>query len=125
MPLATTLSSCVPVLRVADARRSCDFYCGALGFRKLWEHQREAGLPLLVSVERGGARLFLTEHPETETGALVYLYASDVDALAHELRERGVAIDDGPADRPWGMREMHVRDPDGNQLRFGRSTDRV
>lgn len=27
-------------------------------------------------------------------------------------------IDTGPVDQPWGNREMYVKDPDGNSIRF-------
>jgi catechol 2,3-dioxygenase-like lactoylglutathione lyase family enzyme len=41
-----------------------------------------------------------------------------VDALHAELVARGVVIDTGPVDQTWGNREMYVKDPDGNSLRF-------
>ena len=37
----------------------------------------------------------------------------DVDALGYELGEAGVEIIEPPTDKPWGLREMHIRDPDG------------
>lgn len=39
---------------------------------------------------------------------------TDVDARAAELAERGVSIAFGPIDRPWGMRHVAFRDPDGH-----------
>jgi uncharacterized glyoxalase superfamily protein PhnB len=36
----------------------------------------------------------------------------DVDAVGHELEEAGVDIIELPADKPWGLREMQIRDPD-------------
>lgn len=38
----------------------------------------------------------------------------DVDARAAELAERGVSIAYGPVDRPWGVRHIGFRDPDGH-----------
>lgn len=35
-----------------------------------------------------------------------------------ELVGRGVAIHLAPTDQTWGDREMCVRDPDGNGIRF-------
>lgn len=110
--------TCIPVLQVGSAQRSLDFYCHQLGFRRDWHHQLQPGLPF-ASVSRGGATLYLTEHPESTVGALVYVYVDDVEALFRELRARGVEPDLGPVEQTWGIKELHVTDPDGNKLRFG------
>ena len=38
----------------------------------------------------------------------------DVDAMCAELRRRGVALLNGPMDRPWGIRTATFRDPAGH-----------
>jgi catechol 2,3-dioxygenase-like lactoylglutathione lyase family enzyme len=38
--------------------------------------------------------------------------------LHREFRGKGVPIALSPTDQTWGTREMYVRDPDGNCLRF-------
>lgn len=38
----------------------------------------------------------------------------DVDARAAELAERGISLAYGPIDRPWGVRHIAFRDPDGH-----------
>ena len=42
----------------------------------------------------------------------------DVDALHAEFVGRGVKISVEPVDQTWGTREMYVRDPDNNCIRF-------
>jgi catechol 2,3-dioxygenase-like lactoylglutathione lyase family enzyme len=42
------------------------------------------------------------------------LGADDVDALADELKSRGVELLNGPMDRPWGIRTASFRDPGGH-----------
>jgi catechol 2,3-dioxygenase-like lactoylglutathione lyase family enzyme len=121
--MTAKLLSSVPVLQISNAERSCEFYCGKLGFRKNWEHQFEPGFPWFVSLSRGPITLFLTEHPESAAGALVYLYVDDVDALAQEFRAHGGVIVYGPTSQPWGMREIQLHDPDGNRLRFGQDIE--
>ena len=37
----------------------------------------------------------------------------DVDAVVTELADRGVALLNGPVDRPWGIRTASFQDPDG------------
>jgi catechol 2,3-dioxygenase-like lactoylglutathione lyase family enzyme len=39
---------------------------------------------------------------------------TDVDARAADLAERGVSIAYGPVNRPWGVRHVAFRDPDGH-----------
>jgi uncharacterized glyoxalase superfamily protein PhnB len=44
-----------------------------------------------------------------------------VDALCDEYRAAGMLPSDArPRDTPWGTREFHLRDPDGNGLQFYR-----
>jgi len=42
----------------------------------------------------------------------------NVDALHRELAAKGVPIALEPTDQTWGNREMYVRDPDNNCVRF-------
>jgi catechol 2,3-dioxygenase-like lactoylglutathione lyase family enzyme len=100
----------VPVLYVADASRAVAWY-ERLGFYKEWEHQFEPGFPWFVSVMRGQARLYLSEHKgDARPNTLIHLYVGDIDAVSQEF---GVPVDeDGLAGR-----ECDFDDPDGNRLR--------
>jgi catechol 2,3-dioxygenase-like lactoylglutathione lyase family enzyme len=100
----------VPVLHVEDAARAVAWYA-RLGFVKEWAHQFEPGFPYLVSVARGGVRLYLSEHKgDARPDTLIHLYVKDIDAVSQEF---GIAVDeDGLAGR-----ECHLVDPDGNRLR--------
>jgi catechol 2,3-dioxygenase-like lactoylglutathione lyase family enzyme len=56
-----------------------------------------------------------------------YLRVSDVEALHAEfsragLPRKGIPRQDALEDKPWGMREFAVVDPDGNLLRIGQET---
>jgi len=105
-------ATATPFLRVADARASTDWYA-RLGFAFEFDHRFEPGLPLFVSVRRGQARLFLSEHTgDARPNTLVYLEVDDVDAIGAEF---GVV----PETAPWNMREVELVDPDGNRLRIG------
>lgn len=42
------------------------------------------------------------------------IIVEDVDAVCAELTEKGVALLNGPEDRPWGMRTANFQDPDGH-----------
>src|SRR5262249_31735484 len=97
-----------PILRVADAGRALAWY-GRLGFTKEWEHRFEPGMPAFVSIARGRARLFLSEHlGDARPDTLVYLVVGDIDAVVAEFgRPAG--------EPPWGG-ETDVRAPAGNGL---------
>ena len=49
---------------------------------------------------------------------MAYIRLSDVDAYHLELKGRNLAVSE-PQDRPYGMRDFEVVDPDGNRLAFG------
>jgi len=42
------------------------------------------------------------------------LGVTDVDKVCRRLAERGVALLNGPVDRPWGLRTASFRDPGGH-----------
>ena len=46
----------------------------------------------------------------------LWLQVRDVDAVGHELKNAGVDIIEVPTDKPWGLREMQIRDPDGMSI---------
>ena len=101
----------VPILHITNAQASIDWY-SQLGFTVEWQHAFKPGWPLYVSLQGGPARLHLSEHrldggPATH----VYLYVEDVDSII----PAGICVED----RPWGMREARLTDPDGNEVRVG------
>ena len=111
----------VPVLRMSSAAASEAFYCGALGFELEFsvpanETQRD---PCYMGVSRDGAGLHLSGHPgDGVFGGVVLFFCDDVDALHAEFIAKGVAIHLAPVDQTWGRRELYVRDPDENSVRF-------
>jgi len=102
----------VPILRAKDAEASALWYA-RLGFEVEWRHRFDEGMPLFIALRNGRSRLFLSEHTGDAPGpALVYLFHDDVDAIAESFGRRAEPM-------PWGMREVHLTDPDGNALRVG------
>ena len=104
----------IPILRIGNADRAVAWY-GRLGFTKEWEHRFEPGMPAFVSIARGRARLFLSEHAgDARPGTLVYLVVGDIDAVLAEFGR--------PAGEPPYGCEAELRDPDGNRLRISTPT---
>lgn len=113
------LTSVTPVLRVADYPRAREFWTLKLGFLV----GEEGGDPPRFGVlHRDAARLFLDAwHGPDQTpspGWRAYFHVSDVDDLAEALRRADCTFE-GPANAPYGMREIVVTDPDGNRVCFG------
>jgi uncharacterized glyoxalase superfamily protein PhnB len=53
----------------------------------------------------------------------VYMWVDDVEAVHADLQERGANILHGPTERPWGMREIRVRELNGYVLGIGQPLD--
>ncbi|MEJ7602898.1 MAG: bleomycin resistance family protein [Kofleriaceae bacterium] len=112
------LSCARPIFNVHSLRASQAYYRDALGFKLDWDH---GDPPDFGSVSRGDTQLFMCQGCQGTPGAWMMVFARDVDKLHAELVERKAVIRMPPTDMPWGLREMHVSDPDGNVLRFGSS----
>lgn len=115
------LGPAIPVLHVTSAQAARHFYVEMLGFHCAFSYQAQPDLedPVYMGVQRGGAWLHLSSFSgDGVCGAVAYIVVDDVDALAAEFRAKGLVIDTGPIDQTWGNREMYVRDPDRNSLRF-------
>jgi len=116
------LKQAIPVLHMSNADASQAFYCGLLGFRLEFqvpasETKRD---PCYMGVIRDGMALHLSSHAgDGVAGGVVYFLTDDVDALHAEFVARNVRIHIAPVNQTWGMRELYVRDPDGNSVRFG------
>jgi glyoxalase superfamily protein len=82
------------------------------GFQKEWEHQFEPGLPWFVSIARGKARLYLSEHTgDARPDTLIHPYVNDIDAVSKEF---GVSVEE----EGLAGRECDLSDPDGNRRRI-------
>jgi uncharacterized glyoxalase superfamily protein PhnB len=113
----------IPVLHVTSSSAAEDFYCNRLGFRKRFAYRVDDARmdPCYMGLVRDDAWLHLSSFSgDGVAGGCVYLLVDDVDGLHDELLHSSVRIDLEPTDQTWGNREMYVRDPDGNSIRFVR-----
>jgi uncharacterized protein YndB with AHSA1/START domain/uncharacterized glyoxalase superfamily protein PhnB len=117
------VTDATPVLKVRTMARAIAFYAGVLGAEVLWTWHGgdEGGDPVYTGLRIGEARLHLSSFAgDGAFGTTVYLTVSDVDTLAARIAAGAAdALEYGPVDQPWGRRELYVRDPDNNALRFG------
>jgi catechol 2,3-dioxygenase-like lactoylglutathione lyase family enzyme len=109
-------------LFVEDPQGSKEFYERVLGVTAIFQDDDSAALrlenlvlnllkapaarelvaPAQVAPRDGSSRFQLT------------IWVDDADAIAAELRSRGVELLNGPMDREWGMRTASFADPDGH-----------
>ena len=125
------LESVHPVLMSRDVGASVRFY-ERLGFSSTFQDNPVE--PRYAGIRRDGVELHLQWHDETQWAhpgdrPTYRFMVRDVEALHAEFRDNGALGEDSanatspwrtPGDTPWGTREFHVRDPDGNGLQFYR-----
>ncbi len=112
MPLTQTVTAIVPC---NDLDASEAFYA-RLGF---FVTNRYEGYRILSDGK--GAALHLTNTVEgwvvpARNPFGIYLYARNVDQLAKEFAGQVIA---GVGDKPWGMYEFAISDPNGTLVRIG------
>ena len=126
-PTQPTFRSVTPIIRVADVPTSIRYYVEALGFENEfgWSSDAQAFVddaPDFACVYRGNVSFFLDHGDQSAVGTRHSIFLNTLDeleALHHEYRQSGATIVEPPEDKPWGMREMLVSDPDGNTFRIG------
>ena len=101
------------LVRPTDFERSFRFYAECLGLHvyREWSSGSTRGVVFFL----GGGFLELSGSSRTAASesAGLWLQVRDVDAAGRDLEEVGVDIIEVPTEKPWGLREMQVRDPDG------------
>jgi uncharacterized glyoxalase superfamily protein PhnB len=115
------LKFAIPVLHVSSSVAAEEFYCGRLGFRQQFAYRLDETRPdpCYMGLMCDGVRLHLSSFSgDGVSGGVVYLAVEDVDSLQTEFVAKGVRIDTGPIEQPWGNRKMYVKDADRNSIRF-------
>ena len=115
------ITSAIPVIAVTASARAEDYYCRVLGFEKTFAYRPDPSRqdPCYLGVARDGVWLHLQSYKPERAGMTdAFLWVTDVDRLYPEFRGRGAVVQLPPTDQTWGIREMGVRDPDGNVLVF-------
>ena len=121
-----------PILNVSDMQESFAWF-EKLGWTKGWDWGTP---PTFGGVCSGKCEIFLCLDAQggrdprplppskgfgvAGQGTWVSIWVDDVDAMYKRCLERGIEVTWPPTDEPWGVREMHVRHPDGHVFRIGR-----
>jgi catechol 2,3-dioxygenase-like lactoylglutathione lyase family enzyme len=105
------------LLRPADYQRSLRFYRDEIGLAIA----REYGAGTVFFAGQALLELAGWSDPDHSRGPFpgaLWLQVRDIAATQTELEGRGVPIAREARQEPWGLREMHVTDPDGISLIF-------
>lgn len=123
-----TMTQVAPYFLVENVFATAEFYRDVLGFSFDGFFGDPPGFTI---VERDGVRIIFRQIRPAKTAVAkpnrsvmdetfdAYIYVSNVDKLAMELRARRADIVEGPVDRVYEMRELLVRDCNGYMLAFG------
>ena len=106
-----------PVLHVPDVVATATFYRDVLGFT--WDFGDEC----YAVVWRDNSAVHLVHGDRSPTGVHLFQWVRDVDAYHREVVDRGGVIMREPTDRPYGVRDIAVRDPSGVDVVFGQDLD--
>src|SRR5919197_5438870 len=130
----------VPILNVADVEASFAWFA-KLGWSKTfeWCEGGRGSRPDFGGVGCDGCEIFLcrdgqgsrgrganavTGGPgadqQADKGSWMAIWVDDVDRFHDRCVAEGLEITHPPTDEPWGVREMHVRHPDGHVFRISR-----
>ena len=104
------------LLRPQDLERSLSFYGDRLGLAVYREFGEGPSRGVVFFL--GGGLLEVSGNSSAPTGGnlMLWLQVRDVDAAHQYLTAQGVEILEPPEDKPWGLREMWITDPDGVRI---------
>jgi len=127
-----------PILNVSNLTQSFAWF-ERLGWRKGWDWGEPA---TFGGVCAGECEIFLCENAQggrgrgsvaqtsgpsgsdaADRGVWLSIWVDDVDLIHRRCLDAGLEVTWPPTDEPWGVREMHVRHPDGHVFRIGRSVN--
>ncbi|WP_375387662.1 VOC family protein [uncultured Amnibacterium sp.] len=114
-------------LVVEDLEETKAFYARAFGQEVAFEDADSAVFRVgatMVNLLRSTAAPTLIDPAPIGSGdgvrAVYTVQVDDVDGAAAQLQAAGVALLNGPMDRPWGPRTVSFRDPAGNVWELAR-----
>lgn len=125
-----------PILNVSNFQESIEWF-EKLGWEKKWDWGEPPTFGAVCSSEceiflcldaqggRGKGDNTSTFSPggseSSDKGVWMSVWVDDVDAVHQQAIEAGIEVVFSPQDMPWGVRECHIRHPDGHVFRVTRS----
>jgi lactoylglutathione lyase len=108
----------------ADLDRTVDFYLRVLAFRLLDDRRRDEAP--YIYMQRGDVRIGALmasaavpgDMRRPPTGVELVLEVDDLDAERERILDAGWPLDEDVTERPWGLRDFRLLDPDGYYWRI-------
>ena len=115
-PLATPyFARGIPMLPVADVRRSIEFYVEQLDFKLDFNAGTYGG----VRRDAIEVHFWRTDAPAQPRDGSCRIEVTEIRKLYSAYKDRGLITKAGDIEaKPWGTTEFIVTDPDGNSLTF-------
>lgn len=108
------------IFHVNNVEVSVKYYTEILGFTVDFRYKDLAGL------EYSTVLIYLSGPGQDVKRAVgegsIYIFCDEVDEYFLNISAKGALALIGPDDRPYGMRDFAITDPDGNILTFGTNT---
>jgi predicted enzyme related to lactoylglutathione lyase len=92
------------------------FYAESLGLHIYREWGSGPSRGAVFFLGGGFLELSGTSRTTASENTWLWLQVRDVNAVGREFGDAGVEIIEPPTDKPWGLREMQIRDPDGLRI---------
>ena len=131
----------VPILNVSNIHESFAWF-EKLGWEKGWDWTAQDGTVTFGGVRSGHCEIFLCQgaqggrgrgpakmtfgrdgDEQGDKGVWMSIFVEDVEAVHAHCLASGLEVTWPPTNMPWGLREMHVRHPDGHVFRIGQGTE--
>jgi len=115
-----------PQFRTTDLNRAIDFYTEKLNFTVSFRYE-----DFYAGVENGGHQIHLKLIGDPDPGIEFvregkhlhfYLTVDDIQSAFADLKKAGVKIVENISQRPWGMSEFVIEDPDGHTIYIAHSS---
>jgi hypothetical protein len=110
----------VPILNVSSLLESFAWF-EKLGWPRKWDWSSDGGEPSFGAVGTGGLEICLCRDGQGgcgPNGTWLAIWTDDVDAVYARCLREDLEVVRPPLDESWGVREMHVKHPDGHVLRI-------
>jgi catechol 2,3-dioxygenase-like lactoylglutathione lyase family enzyme len=124
-----------PILNVSNIQESFTWF-EKFGWKKLWDWGEP---PTFGSVGSGKVCIFLCQNGQggrgkstltttkdnnsADKGVWMSIWVEDIDAIHRHCLDQGLEVTFPPTNEPWGVREMHVRHPDGHVFRVSQEAE--
>jgi len=109
------------VFHVLNVDASIKYYFEILEFTLDFRYKDLAGMeygPVLIYLPGPGQDL-----KKTIGEGSIYIFCDEVNDYYQSISGKGAFVEVAIDNRPYGMRDFAVKDPDGNTLTFGKTID--